>query len=89
MARYNVGRWLRFPSSELDVAYLLQLGPPAWPELVRAARNPALPSREFVLPELRRRLAERRSALDGRPWPSWQWRPLRLCEETRIQLDSR
>lgn len=37
VARYNVGRWGRYPKKILDVHYLASLGPGAWPELIRVA----------------------------------------------------
>lgn len=87
VARSNVERWLRDPSSALDTAYLSRLGPAAWPALARAAGHPALTERTALLLNLRHDLPRREALLAAQPWPSWQWRPRRLCEQTRSQLD--
>jgi len=40
VANWNVARWEASPGRELDVKYLVQLGPRGWPALLRVAQHP-------------------------------------------------
>lgn len=75
VADANVRRWAADPSAHpLDVRYLAELGPPAWPALERAANGPLhLPETAEacqVLGEIRSR---ERLAAEQEDWRSYQW----------------
>lgn len=79
VARYNTRRWLEHRSAQVDVAYLGQLGAPAWPSLLTLER--AAPD-EKTRHEAGQALARSRARADrASGWPSWQWREARLRKE--------
>lgn len=83
VARYNVAHWKTNPAHGLDVAYLEDLGPAAWPALCevafsKLAAEPAKDARQRVT-----RLASVEAEYDHwQNWRSFQWRR----DEQRHQL---
>jgi hypothetical protein len=75
VARFNVARWQREPHHNLDLDYLVELGPNAWPALVGLAD---VGRGSFISVQARIRLQEiaaRESELrKRRDWRSWQIR---------------
>jgi len=75
VARYNVARWQREPTRGLDLDYIVELGPTAWPVLVQLAedqQNPSVRSQAKIRLNL---IAARELMLQGkRDWRSWQIR---------------
>lgn len=72
VARANVAQWRAEPSRPLDVAYLGELGPAAWPALRAVADDPAFPD---LAAEAREHLvlaAASQSIRAQAGWRSWQ-----------------
>lgn len=74
VARWNVAQWERHPRRELDLDYLIRLGPSAWPSLMVVARqrtDDALAAR--ALSHLRE-VATQEAGRAPVDWRSAQWR---------------
>ncbi|MDB6153024.1 MAG: hypothetical protein JWL90_1477 [Chthoniobacteraceae bacterium] len=75
VANYNVQRWELQPSRSLDLHYLAQLGPGAWPALQKVTKNPrdpALSGAASVIMETI--IEEQRTRLARFDWRTWQAR---------------
>ncbi len=87
VAGYNLAAWERNPSHALDIAYLVELGPPAWPALIQAAHQQQDP---YLALEAKVKLREALSAEEKRmadlSWPSWQWQRHRMAGQLRHDL---
>ena len=68
VANFNVAH-----SKHLDIEYLEQLGPSAWPALVQveSSNRPDAPAARQCLWKIK---AEERAKSEDRNWRSWQWR---------------
>ena len=81
VAHYNVEQWKANPSRPLDVDYLQQLGPSAWPELQAVARE----NNSVASIEARKKLSKIRETasiyLSSVPWRSWQARHAHYARE--------
>jgi hypothetical protein len=80
VAHYNVTRWIRL-RDHLDVAYLKNLGPSAWPWLreVAAFEGPGVPAEaREKLGEVRR---EQSNCVASLRWRSWQGRQAHYARE--------
>jgi hypothetical protein len=87
VARYNVARWRHEPGRVLDLDYLVDLGPNAWPALVEISHDSHQPSvaaeaahrvAALAVTEAADRVAtlalEQAAAHAHQDWRSWQWR---------------
>lgn len=86
VADYNVTRWIQSNTHPLDVAYLVELGPPAWPALREAAGDSRdLPEAAGARKALEAALASEDNATATRSWKSWQWRRAAIHQELVTQ----
>lgn len=74
VARWNVERWLADEQTNLDVNYLQELGPAAWPALKRAADEGSTGGRTSAEAALEYARMETEWNASHQTWQSWQWR---------------
>ena len=72
VARYNVAQWERDLRGGLDLDYIVELGPDAWPILVQIARDRQHPLAAVEASERIHALALKEAP--QRDWRSWQSR---------------
>lgn len=74
VADFNVAHWQRTPGRTLDVQYLVNLGPSAYPALIAAAETPARGEACEALIHARTQREQERQRLPQLNWRSWQLR---------------
>jgi len=79
VADHNVARWQETPPRSLDVAYLAQLGPSAYPALIIAAETPDRSEAHDAFLYLDRQRMLERWRMNDENWRSVQWRKNRYA----------